>query len=238
MAINPKGSIIAFEGLDCSFKETNYKRFYNRIKNEFNDELIIKTESFPRYGEKSTYALENWLNGKYDKTYLLEYPLARSSFYSIDRFDYWFLKNEDGIRNIDLYRDRSACFIFDRYNFSNSLYNPKSKVIPNVPSLDDFRFDLKTFGIPNPTIVVWMRMKNFDVLVNEISKKENKDLIELDINFLREVWERSEVMLALKYGEELGVKVVIVECLDENDNIKSKEVLEEEVWKGVMTALS
>lgn len=233
----PKGMIIAFEGLDCSFKETNYKAFCNRLRKKFNNELIM-TESFPRYGNKSAYALEQWLNGKYDRDHLLSYPLARSSFYSIDRFDYWFLENEDGRRNIDLYKNKSTCFVFDRYNFSNSLYNPKFSTISNVPSLDDFRFDSKTFGIPNPTIVVWMRIKNFDVFVDIVSKKEKKDKNELDINFLKETWDRSEVMLALNYGEELGVKIIPIECLDENDNIKSKEELEEEIWRSVMMTVS
>ena len=35
----PHCKIIAFEGLDCSFKETNYKAFSERFKKFFTDEI-------------------------------------------------------------------------------------------------------------------------------------------------------------------------------------------------------
>lgn len=237
MILFPKGMIIAFEGLDCSFKETNCKAFYKRMHKTFHNE-IIKTESFPRYRkENATYAIKQWLNGNYDRDHLSKYPLARNSFYAIDRFDYWFAKDKDGKRNIDFYNDKSACFIFDRYNFSNALYNPKYNNISHISSLDDFMFDTKTFGFPNPTIVVWMRMKNFDILCNIINNKEGKDNNETDLEFLKNVWDRSENMLKLNYGNDLGIKIIPIDCLDENDNIRSRKDLEEEIWEKVMQAV-
>ena len=64
----PKGLIIAFEGLDCSFKETNCINFFRRIQDEFSESSKnIFYESFPRYGNWSTKAVEKWLNGSIDR---------------------------------------------------------------------------------------------------------------------------------------------------------------------------
>lgn len=52
----PKGLIIAFEGLDCSFKETNYKEFASRLVRDYpSKQDFIITESFPRYQNKGSY---------------------------------------------------------------------------------------------------------------------------------------------------------------------------------------
>ena len=168
------GIIIAFEGLDCSFKETNYNAFKTKMKEKYGEEKIF-TESFPRYENESTANVKKWLQGEFDRNHLMKYPLGINSLYSIDRLSYWFEKNNSGnymINNLRGCPDNFFCF--DRYNFSNSLYNPKNaKYGQKLPCIDDFNFDLYTFGIPNPNIVIWMRMKNFDVLADLLAKKEN-----------------------------------------------------------------
>ena len=54
------GRIIAFEGLDNSFKETNYHAFVARLR--YSADVEILTESFPRYGTQSAIMLEKWLD--------------------------------------------------------------------------------------------------------------------------------------------------------------------------------
>ena len=58
-----KGKIIAFEGLDCSFKETNYKKFTENLKKnyELKEGEDLVTESFPRYDNDITIPLKKWL---------------------------------------------------------------------------------------------------------------------------------------------------------------------------------
>lgn len=232
------GIIIAFEGLDCSFKETNYTEFVSRMKKKYGEEKIL-TESFPRYGHEASANVKKWLLGKFNRDHLMKYPLATNSLYSIDRLSYWYEYDQDGKCLIDSYRGTDNFFVFDRYNFSNSIYNPKNLKYSktNVPALDDFRFDSSTFGIPNPQIVVWMRMKNFDVLTNLLSQKEGKDKNEANIEFIHEVWNRMEYVLKYDYCKELGIKSVIAECLDENDNIRSREDIANDIWTGVSEAI-
>ena len=228
------GIIIAFEGLDCSFKETNYNSFVQKMEEKYGKEKIF-TESFPRYDNESAINVKKWLQGQFDRDHLMKYPLVVNSLYSIDRLSYWYEKDESENCMINLLKDQpDNFFCFDRYNFSNSIYNPKnSKYGQKIPCIDDFNFDSYTFGIPNPNIVVWMRMKNFDVLAELLSKKEGKDKNEVNLEFIHDVWERMEYVIKWNYCKELGIKSVIAECLDENNNIRSREDIANDIWNQV-----
>ena len=234
----PGGMIISFEGLDCSFKETNCKAFYKRLSESIdNDKKHVFFDSFPRYDKRSSFFVKKWLKGEYDRDYLRKYPYAINSFYSIDRLDYWFEEIEfDDLKNNRLYfynrfrQTEEACFIFDRYNFSNAIYNPKNK----RPSVKDFTFDYLNFGIPQPDIVVWMRMRDFNVLEDLVKGKRNKDKNEKDISFLKSAWKSSEFILKYNHPKDVGVHMVVIECLDQNGNIRSKEDIENDVWNKVM----
>ena len=164
----------------------------------------------------------------------MKFPRAIDSLYSIDRFFYWYEKFDDGSRRIDNLNNNSM-FIFDRYNSSNAIYNP---IYGDMPTIEDFCFDKDTFNIPNPDIVVWMRMHNFDTLLQIISNKKNRDQNEMDIDFLHNVWERSEYAIFENLFQRSGSELVIVECLDRSCNIKSKETLANEVYRGVEKAVS
>ena len=231
--------IIAFEGLDCSFKETNFKAFVKHLRDiKDASEFSIITESFPRYEHPACYHVEKWLGNNYDRNVLKEHPTAVDSLYSMDRFDYWYYKSNDGditdYRWIDIVdgkrsTDRFTYFVFDRYNLSNTIYNP---IYPGI-DIRDFTFDNDTFAIPNPDIIVWMRMRSFDVLCELLAEKKNKDANELDIEFLRSVWERSEAIIKSNIFDKLGIKLIIADCLDEDLNIRSRDEIHEYIWKQV-----
>ena len=225
--------IIAFEGLDCSFKETNCREFYKRFKETyiFRD---VRTESFPRYSDQTaSYFLRGWLDGRYDRPYLKNHPKAIDSMYSLDRFDFWFKPDE-------FYRtqyEAEATFIFDRYSLSNAIYNP---INGQEATVEDYIFDRDTFGVPNPDIIVWMRMKSFKTLSNLIARKKNKDKNELDITYLKMIHTRSEHMVHSHIFEkhpEIGVKkFVVIDCIDYNNQLKSRETLAEEVYEKTIEA--
>lgn len=241
----PNYTIIAFEGLDCSFKETNYKAFTDHLRNMRDPSgFNIITESFPRYGHPAAYSLERWLGANYDRNVLKQHPIAVNSFYSMDRLDYWYHKpnyeeyDPSDYRWIDVIDGKVAAnkftyFVFDRYTLSNTIYNP---IYPGV-DIRDFEFNTDTFAIPNPNIVVWMRMRSFDVLYKLLSEKKNKDANEIDIEFLRGVWERSEDIIESDIFDKLGIKLIVVDCLDENLNIKSREEISEYIWAQVCGAV-
>ena len=214
--------IIAFEGLDCSFKETNYNAYVDYVKYH-NISSIIKTESFPRYNKESSIFVRKWLsNNAVDREFLKQHPMAIDTFYSIDRYCYWYDKTENnGYSMMDIVKNdpyRFYTFIFDRYNISNAIYNP----IYSGINIRDFTFDRDVYGIPLPDTVVWMRMKYFNILEKLIAEKSNKDANELDTNFLLNIWSRSEELIYSDIFDQLGIKLVIVDCLNDDGTIKSK----------------
>ena len=73
-------------------------------------------------------------------------------------------------------------------------------------------------------------MKSFDVLSKLIAQKENRDQNELDIEFLRAVWERSEQIIHSDIFDKLGIELVVVDCLNNDDTIKSRFELNEYIW--------
>lgn len=244
----PNGKIIAFEGLDNCFKETNFKAFVKRLRSD--DECDIYTESFPRYGNWSAIGVEKWLDGSLDRTHLKDYPVMVKSLYAIDQMSYWYESVHNGTRNIDILNnnDNYFCFVFDRYCISNALYNPFNMRISNFEDIHSYSEKETTvqdilcvcndFGYPLPDIVVWMRMKDFNILKSLIAKKAGKDANELDTDFIYQVWKRSEKLLEDKVLENCGIEVVVVDCIDDNGNIKPKEKLADEVWNQIQNALN
>ena len=227
-----KSQIIAFEGLDCCFKETNYNEFLKRIK-EYSPFIKtrtglknIKQESFPRYECWTGTAVRKWLNGDLDRKFMLNHPMAINSTYYLDRVSYWH-ETVDGEKNIDLYNEGNNLFVFDRYMTSSSIYNP---IENGKLSETDFSFEPAYFGSPKPDIVVWLRMRDFEVIKELLSKKENKDKNELDFNFLYGAWERSEYMIGNSNLLGFETKLIVINLLDINRNIKSREALGEEIF--------
>jgi thymidylate kinase len=229
--------IISFEGLDCSFKETNYNAIVSKVehlssmcKRSRLKPFYLHKESFPRYGSWSAVSVEKWLNGSFDRNILKGLPKAIDSMYSIDRFAYWYEKDEKtGKRRIDLLKDKFyQLFVFDRYNLSNAIYNP---IHPDSVHIEDLTFDSENYAIPNPDITFWMRMSSFDVLAGLIANKKNKDANELDLDFLRSVWERSEkVINSTDIFNSIGTKLIVVDCLNSDQSIKSREEIEKYIY--------
>lgn len=253
----PGGVIIDFEGLDCSFKETNAKALVERMNKRFNYNPVV-FQSFPRYGNEICKPIEKWLQGKYDRGVLMNHPQAIDTLYSIDRFDYWYSYIDNySVINMASFKNtmRSFLFIFDRYTISNAIYNP---MYGDMPTIDDFTFDNKVFAIPNPDIVIWMRMKNFEAFKIILQNKKDKDRNESDIEFIKKVWDRSEYAIENKLFEKAGIHLIVIDCLDEctpedyNETlvrtseeyvsnqvrklgyrIKGKDELENEIWNKV-----
>lgn len=216
-------NIITFEGLDCSFKETNCKAFTDYVKRCWGGTTII-TESFPRYTNESSIFVRKWLDGKsYDRGFLKKHNMAVNTFYSLDRFSYWHDKTDnEGYSIKDIIEQNPNTFytfVFDRYNISNTIYNP----IYTGVDIRDLTFDRDVYGVPLPDTVVWMRMKYFDVLKHLISEKSNKDANELDTEFLFKIWHRSEEIIKSDIFNQLGIKLVVVDCLNDDLTIKTKD---------------
>ena len=240
----PEGKIIAFEGLDNCFKETNFNTFVKHLRKEFPSAEII-TESFPRYGNQSCLGVEKWLDGSLDRTHLKNHPEAINSLYAMDRLCYWFESVHGTKRNIDKLYDsdesKPVCFIFDRYTVSNAIYNP---MVSDTTTIDDLQFDNNAFGIPQPDIVVWLRMGSFNTFKKLLAEKQNKDANEIDIDFLYKVWKRSEDLINTDAFKKLGIELIVVDVLscvctcNCKPMFKTKIELGKEIWKRIENVLN
>ena len=231
-----KGTIIAFEGLDNSFKETNCTTFALRLSEEKWDYMTYY-ESFPRYNSEWSFAIKKWLNGSIDREYLKSHPKLLCSFYASDRMAYWhepyMEQDHNYYKYIDNYINDKCYFVFDRYD-SSKIYNTLSG---GMPTLEDFTFDRDFAGNPVPDITVVMRMGDFSVLEDLIKEKENKDLNETDIEFLKNTWDKLEYAINNELFQKAGSKLVVVNCLNDNGSIKGKKEIADFIWEEVTKLL-
>lgn len=212
----PSGEIISFEGLDCSFKETNYNKFVNQLYNIKKTDDLLFTESFPRYGNTYAEPLTGFLRNNMRRSAIKNNPMAVKSLFAIDRMNYWthYYNNEfdkNKLCRLD-FLNNNSCFVFDRYTLSNTIYNPlNGSSVQN----DDVIFEKKHFGIPLPTIVIWMNMSNYYMLDQLLSKKKGKDYNETDTGYIREVWERSQDLFNnhKEYLINNNIYLINIECL-------------------------
>lgn len=229
-----RNAIIAFEGLDCSFKETNHKAFVNRLMRT-RDESIYKihTESFPRYDNPISEPLKQWLNGTLARPVLMERPKAVCNLYAIDRFSYWYDTNTLNCNLLHTDNKEFHYFIFDRYGSSNAIYNPIYK-----DNFDNIVYDYREWLIPLPDVVVWMRMRDFDTLARLLGEKKDKDKNEMDLDFLKKVWDKSEEIIHSDAFTKANIDLIVIDCLDEDNNFRSKESLADEIWVEVNAAIA
>ena len=236
----PRGEIIAFEGLDCSFKETNFKQFVDYLKCTYPKESKqgLITASFPRYNESSCFMVKEYLDNKINSARLrVNYSDAVCSFYSIDRLHFWnqfYPYRNIQLTNLDIRRIPSACFVFDRYSLSNAIYNPDNG---ECITRDDIIKEKEKFGNPLPTILVWFRMRDRQTYLNILNNKSGKDFNESDVDFMATVWDRTNKFFKSHILEDCDIIPVIIECLDENLNIRSKEDIFKDVLDGVQKAI-
>lgn len=217
----PSKKIIAFEGLDNCFKETNFKHFSKNLKNEFPNELIL-TESFPRYGYQSCISVEKWLDGSLNRDMLKKYPQAINNLYAVDRLHYWYENTHGQKNNMQMLEETNACFIFDRYTISGIIYNP----IKSIDIYDNLLFEHNAFGIPNPDIVVWLRNNNLEDFLENLNKKINKDKNETDIEYLKNVYEKSEFIINSDIFKIAGIDLIVIDINSKDELCKYKSEME------------
>ena len=128
---------------------------------------------------------------------------------------------------------RKGQTVFDRYILSNTIYNP---IHPNEIHVEDIIYNTDEFSVPRPDVIVWMRMNNFDVLAKQLSAKQNKDMNELDLDYLRQVWERSEQIINSDIFNKTRIKLIVVDCLYANNKIRPREELADYIWKSGIVA--
>ncbi|MDD3793779.1 MAG: thymidylate kinase [Candidatus Gracilibacteria bacterium] len=138
---------IVIDGLDGSGKGTQVKLLEENLKKLGKK---VKVLDYPRYGEKSAFFVEKYLNGGYGKNVTAK---QASIFYALDRFDDSFNLEED-FTNYDY-------VISNRYVSANMIHQTGKLTSENERNqFLDWIYDLEfnIFGIRKPDKVIFLNV--------------------------------------------------------------------------------
>lgn len=206
--------IIVFEGLDCSYKETNT----NLLKKYLTERgYKVALHDFPNYERESSYFIKQYLTGKYGEANDVD-PYIASLFYSLDRYDTYKSKIEKDYNEMDY-------IIFDRYTGSNVIYQgAKIKGRHNLRLYIKWLIDLEfnTMKLPRSNITIFL---NNDInIANALMAEKNKD----DIHENNSDLQTTAYNICQDIVWEVGWNKV--ECA-ENGQVRSKEDIFSDIIK-------
>ena len=181
------GKFIVFEGLDCSFKETNSNKLYEYIK-ETHPEINVKIVHFPRYGEPACCMVEKYLKGEYKNE--LTTTFMKSLPFLFDMVDYFVSEGNEHLLN-------NGWIIADRFWYSNIFYRGAENCPPleDVPMLrssmysiyDDLKRMADKMMLPSPDFVFLMK-SHFNTVKEKIeSKSTNLDEHTNNLSYMKNV---------------------------------------------------
>lgn len=223
-----RGKLIVFEGLDCSFKETNSNLLNEYIQKTGKKSVAIH---FPRYGKKPAYFVESYLHGNYGGMDTMNSGTI-SMFYMLDMFDYMKKSGEQLLAN-------GTNIILDRYWYCNLYYRlGKAQLESKRPVTPEEYFNISlavtniadTLELPKPDLIIKM-ITDKNVMLDYVSKKHNKDadIHEDNSGYLKAVYDNYIDFSLAKFLKEQGTFVEV--HVTEGNKIKSKEVIFNEVKK-------
>lgn len=223
-----KGKIIVFEGLDYSFKETNSKKLYQYIKDNITEK--VKLLSFPNYNSESSYFVKKYLKGEYGELNKVNERLS-SLFYLLDRYDT--IKEE----KIEELLEQGYYIILDRYTGSNLIFQSTKidQIYDNSDVCNIFKMNYLKWiknleydicELPKADITIYMNMPvkvSFELMKQrQLKNQQDKDIHESNREYL-ELVEENAMNIATTHLWN------IVNCVDEELNIKSEEQLFNEI---------
>lgn len=206
--IKKKGLLIAFEGMDCSFKETNstlLQKFLTKNK------ITCSLFSFPMYNNNSSFFIKNYLNGVYGDIDNID-PVIASTFYLLDFYHHW-------TTDIKPKYDAGEIIIFDRYIDSNVIYqSAKFNTDKDREWMRELLYNsFKLYKIPKPNITVCIDM-SLNTTLELLEKKKGKDKHETNVYYLTKVYESlNEIKNKNKY--------ICVDPIDQEGFIYGKDKL-------------
>lgn len=217
--------IIAFEGLDCSFKKTQSQMLTYDLKKM--DYKVVR-ESFPRYTTEIGAIIYKVLHGEYGDIDSLPCQFI-DDLYSLDRAVSWYrdIKNK--------YNEEDSIIVFDRWIYSNCIYGP-ARMKSRNPDITDVELknlmmnyivkEVHQYRLPSPDIVLHMDMP-MDITVKLLAKKKNKDFNELDLDFMSKVFEVSD--LFYKNLMKDNPNIYHIRCVDDYKDILTRETIHKDI---------
>lgn len=241
-------TMISFEGMDCSYKETNSNRLANILGiMGYEVELV----SFPRYNNPSAYFVEEYLSGKIkvDGNDTMDRAICSGTtvclFYVMDMIK-WYNEYIDKLMKEENLEDKKRIVIFDRYAYSN-MYYPIPDLIRTVKSqfskIEIMNRILNLQCSIVNTIIERSNIPRVDLIIKMVSdrnllyekvKEKNKDkkgdLYESNISYLMDCF---EIFKKLKFTNMTSSKLTEIDMFEIEVSGKDEDEVFEEVLKGV-----
>lgn len=225
--MSKKGYLIVFEGLDCSFKETNTKKLYNYIKENITDKVLLL--SFPNYESDSALFVKKYLNEQYGKASDVN-PYQASVCYAIDRFDTIHkMKVKEKL-------NEGYIVILDRYIGSNLVFQTTKLKELSTLHVDNYitwalDFEYNKLDLPKEDIIIYMDMPveiSRDIMLErKLKNGMSTDGHESNYEFMKNVENTAKNIIIPK----LGYKVI--KCTNEDNTIKT----EDEIFINILNTL-
>lgn len=214
------GKLIIIEGSDGSGKQTQSELLYKKLFNKLNKVIKI---NFPNYDSDSSALVKMYLNGEFGDKPTDVNAYTSSLFFAVDRFASYKKIFEKP------YKD-NYIVISDRYTTSNMVHQA-SKIDDEKEKseflnwLEDLEYN--KVGLPKPDIVIYLNVpyeyteKLILNRLNKIDGKEDKDIHESNLSYLKKCNESS---LNLAFDK----KWTVIECV-KNGEMRSIEDINEEI---------
>lgn len=222
---------IVFEGLDCSYKETNSKKLKEYLESKGYN--IIYT-SFPRYNKESSKDVRAYLNGSYNK--ILNLPISLED--KLKEVVGLYMKDmkawkEEIDESKELFKDNTI-IILDRFYLSNLYYLIPDLVLlkkDNKTSIYQFqhmiaKYALKEFKLFKPNIVFKM-ISDPNLIQKKAIERGGLDAYESNKPFMDEVY---KIYKKLNFNEYIETNDEMYNGVIEINTINKNE---EEVFKQI-----
>ncbi|MGB5822792.1 MAG: deoxynucleoside kinase [Proteocatella sp.] len=217
--------LISIEGTDSSGKQTQTKLLHDYLAGRgYNTTLI----SFPNYESDSSALVKMYLNGDFGKNPGDVSAEVASIFYACDRFASYRTSWKKQY-------DQGYIIISDRYTSSN-IVNQASK-IEDESQKNEFiewieNLEYNIFCIPRADKTIFLNMpyeKSQELMKNrrnKISGEQKKDIHESNDEYLKKSYDSAlEICKKLSWTK--------IDCVDNQDNIKSEKVINMEIIKSI-----
>lgn len=212
---------IDIEGTDGCGKQTQSKLLLEALQQKGIKSIM---QSFPSYDSKSSGPVKMYLAGEFGESANSLNAYQASALFAVDRLCTMKLLEKEM---------KDGVVVFDRYTPSNMIHQAskiddieeKNKYLKWV---EEFEYDV--LKLPRPTLTIFLDMpveKSVEMANNrtELKNQEKKDIHE-NLEHLSLAYNNS------KYVSDL-FGWTIINCVDENNNIKSIPEIHEDIMKVI-----
>ena len=223
-----RGLFILIEGTDGSGKTLQTKILVKRLKKLGHK---VQEISFPRYGNKSSALVEDYLNGKFGGAREVG-PYRASVFYALDRYAASF--------DIKKWLKQGKIVICNRYVGSNLAHQGgkiENKVKRKKYFAWDYNLEYNIFGLPKPdiSIILHVTPKISQELVDKKGEREylhgkRRDIHEDDLNHLSDA-EHAYLQIAKTFKE-----YKLVECVEKNKILPPK-IIHQKIYQVIKSSI-